>query len=141
METVRLKYRGHKEDGLPVTFPVGVKQKSAWTKVVWASPLIDVTEDEAAYLLKDTHNWAKAEGSDLKATFENVEKELKKPKAPRGSVAKASAAAAKEKRKPGRPKEYGAPKAAEADTAPAVETPPPAELVVEEKKPRGRSKK
>jgi hypothetical protein len=137
METVRLKYLGTKADGLPVTFPVGAKQKSAWTKIVWANPFIDVTADEAAFLLEDSANWAKAEPSEQKLQFENVEKEIAKPKNPRASAAKVAAAESKEKRKPGRPKEYGQPKAAE-PTAEVV----PTEAAAEEPaaKPRGKKK-
>lgn len=97
-EMVRLKYKGSKEDGLPVTYPIGSKQKSAWNKVVWANPFLDVSKEEAEYLLKDSHNWEKASGSDLKAEFENVSKEITKPRARRASVEKV------EKKKRGRPK-------------------------------------
>jgi hypothetical protein len=137
MEMIRLKYLGHKEDGLPVTFPIGCKQKSGLTKIVWANPFIDLSIDEAAFLLKDARNWAKATPSESKGDIENVTKELAKPKSPRASVEKAAKAEAKAKR--GRPKEYGQPK-----VGATLENPEPSGVMSEapapETKPKSKKK-
>lgn len=103
---IRLKYQGSKEGGLPVTYPIGCRQHSGLRKVVWANPYLDVTKEEADFLLKDKHNWAKASEKELKEQFQNDEKEISKPKAVRASIAKE--AAAEKKRGRGRPKEHGA---------------------------------
>lgn len=50
---------------MPVTFPIGVKSKSSVTHTEWASPLIELSPEDAHKLVSlDSHNWEFADGGE-----------------------------------------------------------------------------
>lgn len=130
---VRVKYVGYKPDGMPVTYPIGCKNRSGFTKIVRANPFLDCTKEESEFLLRDKNNWALASAAEKKLDFENEETELVKPKAARASQVKVQAAA---KRGRGRPKQ---PVNLE-EIKPAEEAPAPAPLALKSKG-KGKSAK
>lgn len=56
MATIR--YKGTKEGGLPVYFPVGALTRGTIKETKWANPTLEVTDSEAAKLVSmDPHNF------------------------------------------------------------------------------------
>ena len=90
-----IKYKNKKDGGMPVSFPIGAKQKSAITHTKKANPYLEMSDEEATKLvILDPQNFEIADAEEVAKASE------------KNSVA--PAAEAGEEAKPGK---KGAPKA------------------------------
>lgn len=63
-----IKYKNTKRGGMPVTFPVGCKSKSAVTHHKVANPYLELTDEEATILVDlDPHNFEMADPKEYSA--------------------------------------------------------------------------
>lgn len=75
----KVKYIGHKACGVPVQYPIGCKNKTAFTHVVVVNPVAEFSDEDADAIVKlDPRNFALVE--------EEITEEAPKKRGPKKKV-------------------------------------------------------